>query len=1103
MPAAAEDEPDESEQPFYSAYGKISSRFGADANDEPTVEDLTAADFREGGKVPKMAPSESTTLTLYVERCTAKRPTETLKGRSEKYDECQAALDAAFREHFADWNPSAIEIVSNPKPAQSPYVFLPPNQAFAYKGRVNSLDAPLFIHDLGPSTRQQLLDGTLVIDASDFPPQLLKYPRVGAFEVTYQLYDGYRPIAQKLVFSKLATNTWPSPAQLVKRIALHVQMDLYRQSRSHAKLATDLRAKAGKCAQELASALSMMQEQQQRAEVTAAELSAAADAKIGGEASALATLQVRTTAERQKALAARFAYDTVRVRHADLLAKAEVAEARVAMQTAKKELVEWEASQKSLEDALQRVEAFAIAGDSSLASEFRQHAHVLRRNADRELAEARAAQESATKELLEAMHADMRAAEAKEALCSSAVAAATEAGADVIEIERKRAAVLKAQEGVVEARVRIEDAEAQAAMAAADIEFKEAVSVMLQAKLARNEAAYAPSGDAEAAAAHAAELKQRALEELQDARQHLNRAANEAIEAAEARHAKEMSEAQQAKWDLTAAEAALTGGTLGGAKKTARLVADMERLRQIVERESSQAEVSKLNLQITRRELSEKQAAIEEVVEKALAEEAQEAAERRKRELAAAAVKERDEADAAIAQAARLDAMAEEAEKAAVAATLRAGELIRQHGRHNSLSSSALASERQAKDVAFQLRRDATQAAAAAERERLEAESAESSKEEMEAELAYEHYRRVNVTLAVQRNNVISLLEQMEEVAATGELELELRVAETAAAAQVVLDKLAEQSEEALRQARKELEDVAVIRERFEQQQLSCSEKQLSKLSNLAEDAETAAEAASAHLLEVMSAVVVKTAALKEAQENVRAAEARTSGARAALASTRARLDCERDEFGMAAVKRLEAAREMTGVLAEQVVVQVATLEMQLEAARRKEEIAKQLDNQLAVRSAMAAIMQLSTRLATAVANKAEVDALVIAAADAVEAGIRKQMRNEAMAASTIASVAEAMAARAEAEAKAAVALHANVVKDATAKGYASSDAKRQVEQAKQLERAAIAKAARKRDQARDARSEAEAAEKLACGKIEERVQSLTVERARPRKEHR
>ena len=1103
MPAAAEDEPDESEQPFYSAYGKISSRFGADANDEPTVEDLTAADFREGGKVPKMAPSESTTLTLYVERCTAKRPTETLKGRSEKYDECQAALDAAFREHFADWNPSAIEIVSNPKPAQSPYVFLPPNQAFAYKGRVNSLDAPLFIHDLGPSTRQQLLDGTLVIDASDFPPQLLKYPRVGAFEVTYQLYDGYRPIAQKLVFSKLATNTWPSPAQLVKRIALHVQMDLYRQSRSHAKLATDLRAKAAKCAQELASALSMMQEQQQRAEVTAAELSAAADAKIGGEASALATLQVRTTAERQKALAARFAYDTVRVRHADLLAKAEVAEARVAMQTAKKELVEWEASQKSLEDALQRVEAFAIAGDSSLASEFRQHAHVLRRNADRELAEARAAQESATKELLEAMHADMRAAEAKEALCSSAVAAATEAGADVIEIERKRAAVLKAQEGVVEARVRIEDAEAQAAMAAADIEFKEAVSVMLQAKLARNEAAYAPSGDAEAAAAHAAELKQRALEELQDARQHLNRAANEAIEAAEARHAKEMSEAQQAKWDLTAAEAALTGGTLGGAKKTARLVADMERLRQIVEHESSQAEVSKLNLQITRRELSEKQAAIEEVVEKALAEEAQEAAERRKRELAAAAVKERDEADAAIAQAARLDAMAEEAEKAAVAATLRAGELIRQHGRHNSLSSSALASERQAKDVAFQLRRDATQAAAAAERERLEAESAEISKEEMEAELAYEHYRLVNVKLDVQRNNVISLLEQMEEVAATGELELELRVAETAAAAQVVLDKLAEQSEEALRQARKELEDVAVIRERFEQQQLSCSEKQLSKLSNLAEDAETAAEAASAHLLEVMSAVVVKTAALKEAQENVRAAEARTSGARAALASARARLDCERDEFGMAAVKRLEAAREMTGVLAEQVVVQVATLEMQLEAARRKEEIAKQLDNQLAVRSAMAAIMQLSTRLATAVANKAEVDALVIAAADAVEAGIRKQMRNEAMAASTIASVAEAMAARAEAEAKAAVALHANVVKDATAKGYASSDAKRQVEQAKQLERAAIAKAARKRDQARDARSEAEAAEKLACGKIEERVQSLTVERARPRKEHR
>lgn len=52
--------------------------------------------------------------------------------------------------------------------------------------------------------------------------------------------------------------------------------------------------------------------------------------------------------------------------------------------------------------------------------------------------------------------------------------------------------------------------------------------------------------------------------------------------------------------------------------------------------------------------------------------------------------------------------------------------------------------EWQARDIAFGLRRDATESAAVAERERLEAESAEIAKEEAEAELAYEGFRRMD-----------------------------------------------------------------------------------------------------------------------------------------------------------------------------------------------------------------------------------------------------------------------------------------------------------------------------------------------------------------------
>ena len=55
----------------------------------------------------------------------------------------------------------------------------------------------------GGTTRQALLQGRMVIDMGIYPPQLVKYPRIGALEVTYQLTDQGKPIGQKLAFSKL------------------------------------------------------------------------------------------------------------------------------------------------------------------------------------------------------------------------------------------------------------------------------------------------------------------------------------------------------------------------------------------------------------------------------------------------------------------------------------------------------------------------------------------------------------------------------------------------------------------------------------------------------------------------------------------------------------------------------------------------------------------------------------------------------------------------------------------------------------------------------------------------------------------------------------
>ena len=105
-----------------------------------------------------------------------------------------------------------------------------------------------------------------------------------------------------------------------------------------------------------------------------------------------------------------------RVKQKETLARAEVAEARQALQVARKELAEWEAAQRTLESTLEKARAYARDGDSTAAMTTHEHAQKLRVASERELGEVRSANDSAAKELLEAVEALVQAAEARVAM---------------------------------------------------------------------------------------------------------------------------------------------------------------------------------------------------------------------------------------------------------------------------------------------------------------------------------------------------------------------------------------------------------------------------------------------------------------------------------------------------------------------------------------------------------------------------------------------------------------------------------------------------------------------------------------------------------------
>ena len=1080
---------DDDGEPFYEAYGKISSRFGADDGDQ-LAEELTAADIGPDGpnsasaKV-KTSPTATHRLTLFIERCTAPRPTTSLKGTTERYEDACSNLEAAFLEKFADgqWSAEQIDFSANPSPDKSPFTYLPAEEAARYTGRLGTLAAPTYLQEMGGTTRQALLQGRMVIDMGIYPPQLVKYPRIGALEVTYQLTDQGKPIGQKLAFSKLATGKWPNVQALMKKIHLYVMLDLHKQRLNFASHARRSKALAEQQREYVAQAEEAAAREQREYEVAMGELNQAeselhqaretgeGDAAIATLEAALAKMRARVDAELREAREATKALNATIVKQAETLARAEVSEARLAMQEARKELNEWEVSQVELEVALKSIESLTRMGDSTGAAAMRLHANRLREVSDKELAEVRAANVTATTELIEAVVSLHKAAEAKLAACDAEASedsdTATGHGRRTSRFSAASRARFNALKAINEAKVQIEDAEAQAAMTTADLEFREATSFVLQARLALSEAKHATEGDAQAAREKAAALQKRADDEIADARASLEKAATEAVEAAEARNAKEIAEAEQTREELARAEAALEAAKTESMRTGAdngvevdEITAEIELLRRLVERESKDLVAAALNVEMTRSELDAKRATIEQSLSNAaVAARALEKAQQAEAAVAAAADKELQEAEVAETRLAHLESDLQAAEEEAASTALRAEELVRQRGPKHSAAKAALQAESEAQRKVDWLKRQLEDAEIAAQRERLEADEAMVKKEEVEAELAFERYQKIVDQMTSTRDRLQGALDNAEKAQASGERGLEERATEAANKLQDELDQLTDQAKAELDTATREQEEASEMRERIETRQAQDAERISARSVKAMADAEAAATAAVQELVRFKGR---DGAELQRLTAQVELKENKAEMARARSADARARLETEREEAAESTVSRSQKMAEFALLRHELAAEFVLTLELRVSAASRKATHANEAGHVILSKTFEGQVLDLEKRLKDAQLEAVTQSKKAALAEAAAVAALRNKEVQQAHEYDLAAVEAEAAATQAEAEAeKAAAAL------SALTKGSGRAEAEQAKEQAE-------IKAARLRAEAKRVRAQAD-----------------------------
>jgi hypothetical protein len=134
----------------------------------------------------RILPEEGHRLHLVVEMCNAKRPTATLVGSHERYQETSARLMEAFQARVGSEWAGTSDYQLNPPPASLPHHFLSAKEGLRYLGTGDPLRGGAAF---SAATRDDVRKGRQAVTHT-VPPRLQLYPRLGAFEVTALLFDG-------------------------------------------------------------------------------------------------------------------------------------------------------------------------------------------------------------------------------------------------------------------------------------------------------------------------------------------------------------------------------------------------------------------------------------------------------------------------------------------------------------------------------------------------------------------------------------------------------------------------------------------------------------------------------------------------------------------------------------------------------------------------------------------------------------------------------------------------------------------------------------------------------------------------------------------------
>ena len=134
----------------------------------------------------RIPPEEGHRLHLVVEMCNAKRPTATLAGSHERYQETSARLMEVFQARVGPEWTGTSDYQLNPPPASLPHHFLSAKEGLRHLGTGDPLRGGAAFSE---ATLADVRKGRQAVTHT-VPPRLQLYPRLGAFEVTALLFHG-------------------------------------------------------------------------------------------------------------------------------------------------------------------------------------------------------------------------------------------------------------------------------------------------------------------------------------------------------------------------------------------------------------------------------------------------------------------------------------------------------------------------------------------------------------------------------------------------------------------------------------------------------------------------------------------------------------------------------------------------------------------------------------------------------------------------------------------------------------------------------------------------------------------------------------------------